>query len=80
MKYILLKSADKLMGEIQIWARDHRDRLHLVADYRSCQEVRLVTKTPGSVGDIDNVPGCTLSIRQNALIVACSHACFEIEL
>ena len=79
MKYILLKSADKLMGEIQIWARDHRDRLHLVADYRSCQEVRLVTKTPGSVGDIDNVPGCTLSIRQNALIVACSQACFEIE-
>lgn len=79
MKYILLKSADKLMGKIQIWARDHRDRLHLVADYRSSLEVRLAIQSPGSALDIDSAPGCTLSIRKNALIVACSQACVEIE-
>lgn len=43
MKYLLLKSADRLMQMIQVWARDHRDQLHLVADYRSSLEVRLVT-------------------------------------
>lgn len=79
MKYLILKSADLLMQKIQVWARDHRDRLHLVADYRSSREVRLVTQSPGSALDIDSAPGCTLSIRENALIVACSQACVEIE-
>jgi hypothetical protein len=79
MKYLLLKSADRLMQMIQVWARDHRDQLNLVADYRSSLEVRLAIQSPGSALDIDSAPGCTLSIRENALIVACSQACADIE-
>lgn len=79
MKYLILKSAEQLMKKIQIWARDHRSRLNLVADYRSDREVRLVAKTSGVVGDIDNSPGCTLTIQQNALVVACSETCAQIE-
>ena len=79
MKYLILKSADKLMLKIQIWAREHRDRMHLIADYKSQHEVRLVAQAPGFRLEVDSAPGCTLSIQQDTLIVACSQACAEIE-
>ena len=79
MKYLLLKSADKLMSKIQIWVREYRDQLNLLADYRPHQEVRLVTQSRVALQDVEASPGCTLSIRQNALIIACSETCFELE-
>jgi hypothetical protein len=79
MRYILLKSADDLMVKVKQWVRQHRHRLHLTADYRSKEEIRLVPQQASGRFDVENAPGCTLSIRQDALIIACSQACAEVE-
>jgi len=79
MIYPLLKSSDKLLKQIQFWARLHRDRLGILAEYRPNGEVRLIRTFQHPLLDADNVGGCTLSIRDNSLIVACAQACVQIE-
>lgn len=79
MKYLLLKSADALMAKVQKWVRQHRHRLRLTADYRSKEEIRLVPQQTSGRFNAETEPGCTLSIRQDILIIACSQACAEIE-
>lgn len=79
MIYPLLKSSDKLLKQIQFWARLHRDRLGILAEYRPNGEVRLIRTFQPPLLDADNVGGCTLSIRNNSLIVACAQACVQIE-
>jgi hypothetical protein len=79
MIYPLLKSSDKLQRQIQFWARLHRDRLGILAEYRSNGEVRLILAFQPPLLDADNLGGCTLSIRDNSLIVACAQACVQIE-
>lgn len=79
MIYPLLKSSEKLLEKVQYWARLHRNRLGILAEYRSNGEVRLIPSSQPPLLDADNLDGCTLSIRDQSLIVACAQACFQIE-
>jgi len=79
MIYPLLKPAQHLTSKIQQWARIHRDRLGILAEFRAHGEVRLVAATQPLLVSSDYISGCTLSIRDKALIIACSEACAEIE-
>ena len=79
MIYPLLKSSNQLMLKVQFWARTHRNRLGILAEYRPNGEVRLISATQPQQVDADNVAGCTLSVRENSLIVACAKACAGIE-
>lgn len=79
MIYPLLKSSEKLLEKVQCWARLHRNRLGILAEYRSNGEVRLIPSSQPPLLDADNLDGCTLSIRDQSLIVACAQACSQIE-
>jgi hypothetical protein len=79
MIYPLLKSSEKLLHKVQYWARLHRNRLGILAEYRSNSEVRLIAASQPPLLDADNLAGCTLSIRDNSLIVACADTCAQIE-
>ena len=79
MIYPLLKPAQQLTSKIQQWARIHRDRLGILAEFRPHGEVRLIASTQPLLVSSDYISGCTLSIRGDALIIACSEACAEIE-
>ena len=79
MIYPLLKTPQLLLDKIQFWARLHRDRLGILAEYRPNGEVRLIPTSQPPLLDADNLAGCTLSIRDNSLIVACAQACAKIE-
>jgi len=79
MIYPLLKSSEKLLAKVQYWARLHRNRLGILAEYRSNGEVRLIPASRPPLLDADNLAGCTLTIRDNSLIVACAQACAQIE-
>ena len=79
MIYPLLKSSEKLLQKVQYWARLHRDRFGILAEYRPNGEVRLIPASRPPLLDADNLAGCTLSIRDNSLIVACAQACAQIE-
>ena len=79
MIYPLLKSSAKLLQKVQYWARLHRSRLGIMAEYRSNGEVRLIPATQPPLVDADNLAGCTLSIRDNSLIIACAQTCAQIE-
>ena len=72
-------SSEKLMSKVQLWARIHRDRLGILTEYRSKDEVRLIAATQLLLTNADDAGGCTLSIRGNCLIVACAEACAGIE-
>lgn len=79
MIYPILKKPRKLQDRIHYWARLHRDRLGILSEYRRNGEVRLIPATQPPLLSADNIPGCTLSIRDNSLIVACAQACVQIE-
>ncbi len=79
MIYPLLKPAQYLTSKIQQWARIHRTRLGILAEYRPNGEVRLIAATQPPLLSADNISGCTLSVRDNSLIIACAEACAEIE-
>lgn len=79
MIYPLLKPAQELISKIQLWARIHRNRLGILAEYRPNGEVRLISATQPPLLAADNISGCTLSVRDNSLIIACAEACAEIE-
>ena len=79
MIYPLLKSSEKLLQKVQYWARLHRNRLGILAEYRSNSEVRLIPASQPPRLDADNLAGCTLSIRDNSLIIACAQTCAQIE-
>jgi hypothetical protein len=79
MIYPLLKPAQHLTSKIQQWARIHRDRLGILAEYRSSSEVRLIPASQPPLLDADNLAGCTLSIRDNSLTIACAQTCAQIE-
>ncbi len=79
MIYPLLKSSEKLLPKVQYWARLHRNRLGILAEFRSNGEVRLIPASRPPLLDADNLSGCTLSIRENSLIIACAEACAQIE-
>lgn len=79
MIYPLLQSSEQLLSKIQYWARLHRDRLGILAEYRAHGEVRLISAPQPPLLDTDNLAGCTLSIRDNSLIIACAEACAQIE-
>lgn len=79
MIYPLLKSSEKLLQKVQFWARLHRTRLGILADFRSNGEVRLIPASRPPLLDADNLDGCTLSIRDNSLIIACAQTCAQIE-
>jgi len=79
MIYPLLKPAQYLTSKIQQWARIHRDRLGILAEFRPNGEVRLISATQPLLVSADYISGCTLSIRDDALIIACSEACAKIE-
>ena len=79
MIYPVLKSSAKLLKQIQFWARLHRNRLGILAEYRSNGEVRLIPSSQPPLLNADNLDGCTLSIRDQSLIVACAQACSQIE-
>jgi hypothetical protein len=79
MIYPLLKTPQQLMERIQLWARLHRDRLGILAEYRPNGEVRLISTTQLTLLSADNISGCTLSVRDNSLIIACAAACAKIE-
>jgi hypothetical protein len=79
MIYPLLKPAQHLASKIQQWARIHRDRLGILAEFRPHGEVRLIASTQPLLVSSDYISGCTLTIRDDALIIACSEACAEIE-
>ena len=79
MIYPLLKSSEKLLPKVQYWARLHRNRLGILAEFRSNGEVRLIPASRPPLLDADNLSGCTLSIRENSLIIACADACAQIE-
>lgn len=79
MIYPILKKPRKVQDRIHYWARLHRDRLGILSEYRRNGEVRLIPATQPPLLSADNIPGCTLSIRDNSLIVACAQACVQIE-
>jgi hypothetical protein len=79
MIYPLLKSAEQLILKVQLWARTHRNRLGILAEYRPNGEVRLIVATQPQLMDVDNIGGCTLSVRNNSLIIACAEVCAGIE-
>ena len=79
MIYPLLKPAQELTSKIQRWVRIHRTRLGILAEYRPNGEVRLIAATQPPLLSADNISGCTLSARDNSLIIACAEACAEIE-
>ena len=79
MIYPLLKPAQELTSKIQRWVRIHRTRLGILAEYRPNGEVRLIAATQPPLLSADNISGCTLSVRDNSLIIACAEACAEIE-
>lgn len=79
MIYPLLKSSEKLLEKVQYWARLHRNRLGILAEYRSNGEVRLIPTVRPPLLDADNLDGCTLTIRGHSLLVACARACAQIE-
>ena len=79
MIYPLLKSSEKLLQKVQYWARLHRDRLGILAEYLPNGEVRLIPASRPPLLDADNLAGCTLSIRDNSLIIACAQTCTLIE-
>ncbi|MBM3844041.1 MAG: hypothetical protein FJ397_12415 [Verrucomicrobia bacterium] len=79
MIYPLLKSSAKLLQKVQYWARLHRSRLGIMAEYRPNGEIRLIPASHPPLVDADNLAGCTLSIRDNSLIVACAETCAQIE-
>ncbi len=79
MIYPLLKPAQELTSKIQRWVRIHRTRLGILAEYRPNGQVRLIASTQPPLLSADNISGCTLSVRDNSLIIACAKACAEIE-
>lgn len=79
MIYPILKSSEKLLLKVQYWARIHKARLGILAEYRANGEVRLIPAVRPPLLDADNLAGCTLTIRENSLIVACARACAQIE-
>lgn len=79
MIYPLHKSSEKLLQKVQYWARLHRSRLGIMVEYRPNGEIRLISSSRPLLVDTDNLAGCTLSIRNNSLIVACAQACAQIE-
>jgi hypothetical protein len=79
MIYPLLKAPQQLMDKVQLWARLHRDRLGILAEFRPNGEVRLIASTQPLLVSSDYISGCTLSIRDKSLIIACSDACAKIE-
>ena len=79
MIYPLLKSSEKLLKKVQQWARLHRNRLGILADYRENGEVRIIPASRPPLLDADNLDGCTLSVRDNSLIIACAQTCTQIE-
>lgn len=79
MIYPLLKSSEKLLKKVQQWARLHRSRLGILTEYRPNGEVRLIPASRPPLLDADNLAGCTLSIRDNSLIIACAQTCALIE-
>ncbi len=79
MIYPLLKSSEKLLQKVQYWARLHRSRLGILTEYRPNGEVRLIQASRPPLLDADNLAGCTLSIRDNSLIIACAQTCTLIE-
>ncbi len=79
MIYPLLKSAEQLILKVQLWARTHRNRLGILAEYRPNGEVRFIVATQPQLMDVDNIGGCTLSVRGNSLIISCAQACAGIE-
>ncbi len=79
MIYPLLKSSEKLVQKVQCWARLHRNRLGILADYRTNGEVRIIPASRPPLLDADNLDGCTLSIRDKSLIIACAQTCAQIE-
>jgi len=79
MIYPILKSSEKLLLKVQYWARIHKARLGILAEYRANGEVRLIPAVRPPLLDADNLAGCTLTIRENSLIVACASACAQIE-
>lgn len=79
MIYPLLKTAEKLVAKVQLWARTHRTRLGILAEYRPNGEVRLIPAANIPLLPADNLAGCTLSVRDDRLIIACAETCSEIE-
>ncbi len=79
MIYPILKPAQELTSKIQRWVRIHRARFGILAEYRPNGEVRLIAATHPPLLSADNISGCTLSVRDNSLIIACAEACAEIE-
>lgn len=79
MIYPLLKPAKQLTSKIQYWVRIHRTRLGILAEYRPNGEVRLISASHPPLMSAENLYGCTLSIRDNSLIIACAEACAVIE-
>jgi len=79
MIYPILKTPQLLLEKIQFWARLHRNRLGILAEYRPNSEVRLISLKEPRLMNADDVAGCTLSVRENSLIVACARTCAGIE-
>lgn len=79
MIYPLLKPTKKLLSKVQLWVRIHRHRLGILAEYRPNDEIRLISATQPPLLSADNICGCTLSVRDARLIIACAATCAQIE-
>ena len=65
------------MNRIRNWIRIQRSKYNynLIADFISCDEVRIVNPINRTSISIENVDGCTISLRQSTLIISCAESC-----
>jgi hypothetical protein len=81
MQYPILRKSSAIMSRIRNWVRIQRCQFNynLIADFISCDEVRIVNSINGSAVSMDNVDGCTISLRQNTLMISCAESCTSLE-
>lgn len=65
------------MNRIRNWIRIQRSKYNynLIADFISCDEVRIVNPINGTTISMENIDGCTISLRQSTLMISCAESC-----
>jgi len=65
------------MNRIRNWIRIQRSKYNynLIADFISCDEVRIVNPINRTSISMENVDGCTISLRQSTLMISCAESC-----
>lgn len=69
------------MKRIQSWIRIQRSKFspNLIAEFNSSDEVRIVNSHCHNTLSVENIDGCTISLRQNVLMISCAESCDSLQ-